>query len=101
MGMGAQPLRCGLCQRLIARVVASERERWLAACELYELVGTHGDKAIGASVREQVLLLGEHILDRRLLTALEEVLHPIEQSPNIATTSSTLFVNSSTGTVAS
>lgn len=89
----------GFCQRAIQRVVASEQERHAAACELYELAGAHGDKAIGSLVREQLILLGEHILDRRLLDTLREVLAPIERSSSIANTAG-LLVNSSTGTVA-
>lgn len=90
----------GVCQRLSQRVVACQQERYSAACELYSLVGAHGDKTIGALVREQLLLLGEHILDRRLLDALGEVLAPIERSRKSVATNAGLYLNSSTGTVA-
>ena len=90
----------GFCQRMIQLVVGSEHQRHSAACKLYELAGAHGDKAIRSLVREQLLLLGEHILDRRLLVSLGETLMPIEQPRNFVATSASTLANSNIGTVA-
>jgi len=40
---------------------------------------SHGDQIIAGHIREQVRLLGEHVVDRRLLEQMRECLQPIEQ----------------------
>lgn len=90
----------GACRRVMERALASEQKRRAAASELYALIGLHGDKAIRSLVREQLLLLGEHILDRRLLSAMAETLKPIEHSHCLITTTVKPYVTSNRGTVA-
>jgi geranylgeranyl pyrophosphate synthase len=67
------------CAALVQRVVRSQRDRQDVAAELFAIVGTHGEQVIRSLVRDQLRLLGEHVLDQRLLLALVEILQPVER----------------------
>jgi geranylgeranyl pyrophosphate synthase len=68
------------CQSLMKMVVRSRPERFEAAAELFDIVGEHGNQAIQNNIRELLRLLAEHVVDRRKLDRLEEILQPIESS---------------------
>jgi geranylgeranyl pyrophosphate synthase len=71
--------RADRCASLVRRVVLSERDRCNVAAELFAIVGTYGDQVIRSLVRDQLRLLGEHVLDERMLQALGDILQPIER----------------------
>ena len=62
------------------RLNKSNLERQLVARDLLAITQRHGDRMIAGLVRNQVRLLGEHIIDRRLLQRMRECLHPIERA---------------------
>jgi hypothetical protein len=57
----------------------STQDRWHVASELFQLVGQHGDQIIGAVISEHLRLLAEHVIDRRLLDGVGEILQTIER----------------------
>ncbi|MFO0013167.1 MAG: polyprenyl synthetase family protein [Planctomycetota bacterium] len=67
------------CREWAMRLDRSIQDRWDVAWELFRLVGQHGDQIIGAVVSEQVRLLAEHVIDRRLLDGVGEILQTIER----------------------
>jgi geranylgeranyl pyrophosphate synthase len=67
------------CISLVQRCAISHQERHEVAAELYELAGSLGNEVIRANVRDQLRLLAEHVIDRRLLELLSEILEPIER----------------------
>lgn len=71
--------RTDRCDSMVQRVVRSQRDRHNVAAELFAIVGKHGDQVIRSLVRDQLRLLGEHVLDERILQALGEILEPIER----------------------
>jgi geranylgeranyl pyrophosphate synthase len=89
--------RSDRCASLVQRVVRSVRDRHNVAVELFSIVGTHGDQAIRSLVRDQLRLLGEHVLDERMLHALGEILQPIERPIAAAGIPDEILVNSFLG----
>ena len=67
------------CREWAMRLDRSTQDRWNIAQELFQLVGQHGDQIIGAVVSEQLRLLAEHVLDRRFLDGIGEILQTIER----------------------
>ena len=67
------------CREWAMRLDRSPQDRWEVAQELFQLVGQHGDQIIGALVSEQLRLLAEHVIDRRLLDGIGEILRTIER----------------------
>ena len=67
------------CHLLTRRLNTSSQERQLVASELLSISQVHGDQVIADLIRDQVRLLGEHIVDGRLLERMRECLKPIEQ----------------------
>jgi geranylgeranyl pyrophosphate synthase len=67
------------CLLLACHLDASSRQRQQVAHELLSIVQSHGDEVIAGLIRDQVRLLGEHIVDRRLMERMRECLQPIEQ----------------------
>lgn len=57
----------------------SQEDRWHVAQELFQLVGEHGDHAIDSLVAEQLRLLAEHVIERRLLSSIGEILEVIKR----------------------
>ncbi|MCY2976863.1 MAG: polyprenyl synthetase family protein [Planctomycetota bacterium] len=87
------------CASMLQRIVFSERDRHNVAVELFAIVGTHGDQVIRSLVRDQLRLLGEHVLDERMLHALGEILEPIERPIAAAKLPDKMLVNSFLGNV--
>jgi geranylgeranyl pyrophosphate synthase len=87
------------CASMVQRVVRSQRDRHQVAVELFAIVGAHGDQVIRSLVRDQLRLLGEHVLDRRLLHTLGEILQPIERPIAAARIPDEMFVSSFPGNV--
>lgn len=67
------------CCLLTRRLDASKQGRQLVASELLSIAQDHGDQVIADLIRDQVRLLGEHIVDGCLLERMRECLKPIEQ----------------------
>lgn len=67
------------CRLLTRRLDGSNRERQQVASELLSIAQVHGDQVIADLIRDQVRLLGEHIVDGRLLERMRQCLNPIEQ----------------------
>lgn len=67
------------CRSLAMRLGTSTEERQWVAGELLSIARSHGDRVIAGILGEQVRLLGEHVVDRRLLERLRQCLLPIEQ----------------------
>lgn len=67
------------CLALAQRAVNFEQDRQDAAAELFEIVGAQGNELIRSLVRDQLRLLGEHVVDRPLLDSLGEILETIER----------------------
>lgn len=67
------------CREWARRLERSTEDRWDVARELFQLVGQHGDQIIGGVVSEQLRLLAEHVIDRRLLDGVGEILQAIER----------------------
>jgi geranylgeranyl pyrophosphate synthase len=67
------------CREWAMRLDRSPQDRWQVARELFQLVGQHGDQIIGALVSEQLRLLAEHVMDRRLLDGMGEILRTIQR----------------------
>lgn len=72
------------CRLLSQQLGHSTAERRRVAAELLSIVQRHGDQVIAATIGEQIRVLGEHIVDRRLLEQLRERLQPIEHPPTRA-----------------
>jgi len=75
------------CYPLVRRLGLSTRERQAVAAELLSITQSHGNQVIAGIVREQVRLLGEHVVDRRLLERMRECLQPIEQPRELSAVS--------------
>lgn len=69
------------CETWISQLQASAAKRWRVAEYLYDVIGSHGDLVISATISEQIRLLGEHVLDNRLLKAMAAALHSIAEAP--------------------
>lgn len=67
------------CRLLTRRLADSTEERQSIAEELLSISQSYGDHVIARLIREQVRLLGEHVVDRRILDRMRECLQPIEQ----------------------
>lgn len=67
------------CRSLTRRLETSSRERRLVAGELLSIVRSHGDQVVAGLIREQVRVLGEHVVDRQLLERMRDCLQPIER----------------------
>jgi geranylgeranyl pyrophosphate synthase len=67
------------CREWAMRLDRSSQDRRDVAKELFQLVGDHGDQIIGAVVSEQLRLLAEHVIVRRFLDAIGEILQTIER----------------------
>jgi len=87
------------CHTLRNRVVRSRGDRHDMARGLIELCGAHGDRVIQSLVRDQLRLLGEHVVDRRLLDPMAEILQPIKQACTRVETAGRLLAGTSLGTV--
>ncbi|MBU6173435.1 MAG: polyprenyl synthetase family protein [Planctomycetes bacterium] len=59
----------------------SRRDRWIVAIQLFELVGQYGDHVVDGLVSEQLRLMAEHVIDRRLLDGMSDILLAI-RSPS-------------------
>ena len=67
------------CLALASRLRISNQERQLVANELLEIAQSHGNQVITGIIREQIRLLGEHVVDQGLLQRMRECLRQIEQ----------------------
>lgn len=67
------------CREWAMQLNRSTQDRWHVASELFQLVGQHGDQIIGAVISEHLRLLAEHVIDRRLLDGVGEILQTIER----------------------
>jgi hypothetical protein len=67
------------CRKWSLGLSGSQKQRWDIGRELFLLTGQHGDRVIADLVTEQMHLTAEHILDRRLLDQMSEILHAIKQ----------------------
>ena len=68
------------CRMFTRRLNKSNLERQLVARELLAIAQAHGDRVIAGLICNQVRLLGEHIVDHRLLQQMRECLQPIERA---------------------
>lgn len=66
------------CHALAKRLGLSIRDRQTVAAELLSISQSHGNQVIAGIIREQVRLLGEHVVDYRILQRMRDCLHPIE-----------------------
>ena len=66
-----------ICLALVQSLTGSCEDRWHVARELFHSTGRHGDQVITALVSEQQRLVAEHVIDRRLLDGLGEILRAI------------------------
>jgi geranylgeranyl pyrophosphate synthase len=67
------------CRSLTRRLETSSRERRLVAGELLSIVRSHGEQVVAGLIRDQVRVLGEHVVDRHLLERMRDCLQPIER----------------------
>jgi len=67
------------CRKLVEQLFASTTDRCSVASELFQIVSVHGDRVIVDLVSDQVRMLGEHVVDGQLLSAMRECLMPIQQ----------------------
>ena len=67
------------CLALASRLRVSNQERQSVANELLEIAQSHGNQVISGIIREQIRLLGEHVVDHGLLQRMRECLRQIEQ----------------------
>ena len=68
------------CQSFTERLATTNHERQMIAASLVSLVQAHGNRVIEAIIREQLRLLGEHVVDQSVLGRLRECLQPIAVS---------------------
>jgi geranylgeranyl pyrophosphate synthase len=67
------------CRLLTRRLDQTNLDRQMVARDLLAITKLHGDRVIAGLIGDQVRLLGEHIVDRRLLGRMRECLLPIEK----------------------
>jgi geranylgeranyl pyrophosphate synthase len=68
------------CFLLTQQLRLSKGDRQAVALELLSISQAHGNQVISSMIREQIRLLGEYVVDQRLLQRMRECLRKIEQS---------------------